>query len=297
MAETNVESTFRGPGIAENDRGLSNSRPFVKWAGGKGQLITELLKKVPENLEVYREPFLGGGALFFALRRKGMKFRAFLSDTNPELINCYRVIKSSPGALIRQLRILRSQYRASANQEDYYYEIRDLKPIEEIQAAARFIFLNKTCYNGLYRENKAGKFNVPWGGYARPQIFEERNIFGVARALRETDAKIQRLDFKEALKSANKGEVVYLDPPYYPLSKTASFTDYTSRGFEESDHRDVAQFARDLKQKGCMVLVSNSETPFIRGIYAGFHIHRVDATRAISCNGEGRTGFHELIIS
>ena len=116
-----MESAFRGSGIAENDKGLSNSRPFVKWAGGKGQLISELLKKVPENLEVYREPFLGGGALFFALHRKGLKFRAFLSDINPELINCYRVIKSSPGALIRQLRILRSQYHASANHEDYYY--------------------------------------------------------------------------------------------------------------------------------------------------------------------------------
>ena len=285
MSGLDTKSTQSEGGIIESDKSSSYSRPFVKWAGGKGQLISELLKRVPDNLEVYREPFLGGGALFFALHRKGVKFRAFLSDINPELINCYRVIKSSPGALIRQLRILRSEYHASANQENYYYEIRDLKPIEEIQAAARFIFLNKTCYNGLYRVNKVGKFNVPWGGYARPQIFEERNIFGASKALRETDAKIQRLDFKETLKSVNKGEVVYLDPPYYPLSKTASFTDYTSRGFEENDHRDVAQFARDLKQKGCLVLVSNSDTPFIRGIYAGFQIHRVEATRAINCNG------------
>ena len=297
MSGLDTKSSQTEGGIVESDKSSSSSRPFVKWAGGKGQLISELLQMVPNDVEVYHEPFLGGGALFFALHRKGLKFRAFLSDINPELINCYRVIKSSPGALIRQLRILRSQYHASANQEDYYYEIRDLKPIEEIQTAARFIFLNKTCYNGLYRVNKAGRFNVPWGGYARPQIFEEQNIFGASRALRETDARIQCVDFKETLKSANKGEVVYLDPPYYPLSKTASFTDYTSGGFKESDHRDVAQLASSLKQRGCLVFVSNSETPFIRGIYSGFKIHRVEVTRAISCNGEGRKGFHELIIS
>ncbi len=278
------------------DSSIPGLTPFVKWAGGKGSLLRYLQPFIPDYFDNYYEPFLGGGALFFALCGRTTRFRAFLTDTNQELINAYRIIKSEPEDLIRSVSGLRKQYNAASNQEDLYYEIRSWEPTDPIEWAARFIFLNKTCYNGLYRVNPRGEFNVPFGHHKRPKIFDETNIMGISRALRKTHATVRAIDYQKAIVKCQAGDFVYLDPPYHPTSKTSSFTDYTPNGFDEEDQRKLAvEFAR-LREHGSRVLLSNSDTRLVRKLYYSYYRKSVSVNRPISCVGTGRTGFKELII-
>ncbi len=271
--------------------------PFLKWAGGKGHSLKKLLRAVPRKLDSYHEPFLGGGAMFFAICNERADFVAHLSDSNEELINSYRVIKKSPDKLLVSLTRLHKQFRAARNKQAFYYETRKWKATNDIDLAARFIFLNKTCYNGLYRVNSKGEFNVPYGDNRNPTIFTEHNILAASKALRDTDAVIESFDYKSAIKSCNRGDFVYLDPPYDPSSKTAGFTDYTISGFSKQDQSELAGAFTDLVERGCRVLLSNSDTPFVRGLYRAYEFTSFEASRPISCLGKRRSGFRELIVS
>ncbi len=272
--------------------------PFIKWAGGKGHLLSEIMRYVPRDFSGdYYEPFLGGGAVFFALYRTGHSFKAYLSDTNEELINCYEMVKNRPADLLVLLKILQQQFHDATNKEVYFYNVRSLTPTSGLQAAARFIFLNKTCYNGLYRVNKKGVFNVPFGGYRKPNIVNESKLFSGSKALNESKSKLSVLDYKKSIDRCQSGDLVYLDPPYHPTSKTAAFTDYTTQGFTELDQRNLRDSFVSLAERGCKVVLTNSDTGLVRTLYDDFRRKRLLVSRPISCKGSGRKGFHELLVS
>lgn len=278
------------------DTSRQNLSPFIKWAGGKGSLLRHLLPHLPLHLTNYYEPFLGGGAFFLGICTRNTDFNARLSDINNELINSYKVVKDAPEELIRLLSKFQIEYDASANKSEYYYKKRDWRPTDSVESAARLIFLNKTCYNGLYRVNSRGEFNVPFGRYKRPRILNADNIRAVSNALRDTKTELRAVDYKTALSRCAKTDFVYLDPPYQPKSKTSSFTDYTPGGFSERDQMELAgEFAR-LVDRGCTVLLSNSDTALTRRLYEEFDARRVLVNRPISCVGTGRTGYRELIV-
>ncbi|HEU4443644.1 MAG TPA: DNA adenine methylase [Nitrososphaeraceae archaeon] len=273
--------------------------PFVKWAGGKTQLLQLLYESAPAQFERYFEPFLGGGALFFYLiSMKNEKFIANLSDINSELINSYAIVKNNTEELIDHLKQHEIEYQKSPS--EYYYQLRDInKPKNDIEKAARFIALNRTCYNGLYRVNSKGLFNVPWGKYKDPVICNSKNLRNVSLALQRSNAIIQVSDYKEILsKNAKEGDFVYLDPPYKPSSSTAYFTRYTDTGFTDNDQRDIASIFEELTKRKCKVMLSNSNTPLIKELYSKHakDIREVNAIRAINCKGSGRIGHTELII-
>lgn len=267
--------------------------PFVKWAGGKTQLLPKLDAQVPQ-FERYFEPFLGGGAFFFRLASR-LQFAAQLSDANSELVNAYIVVKNDVEGLIELLDKHEKSYRK--NPASYYYNLRSADPDDNLKAAARFIALNKTCYNGLYRVNKSGKFNVPIGRYFNPTICDRGQLRGASAALKYSNAKIVTSDYIQALKKARKGDFVYLDPPFSPLSRTANFVDYTKNGFDEEDQMELAQVFRELDRRGCRVLLSNSITRFTTELYSGFEQSSARVLRAISCKGSMRTGYKELLVS
>jgi DNA adenine methylase len=273
-----------------------HASPFLKWAGGKGHLLSRLLTRVPSNVASYYEPFLGGGALFFALANRRTNLRAFLSDTNPDLIRAYNVVKDEPKELIDYLRWYDHLYHESNDKSEFYYTIRQWKPTSRVESAARFVFLNKTCYNGLYRVNKNGEFNVPFGRNKRPKIFDESNILAGSSILRQTNASIRALDYRQATENCREGDLVYLDPPYDPTSKTSAFTDYTSSGFTKEDQEALAEYFVALAKKGCTVLLSNSDTGMVRRLYRGFRMKSFSVARPISCIGKRRNGFRELIV-
>jgi DNA adenine methylase len=264
-------------------------RPFLKWAGGKGQLLPALLARVPAHFDVYYEPFLGGGALFFALWREGRIRHAVLSDLNPELIDTYIAIRDHVEDVIRLLEGYRYDRR-------FYYELRDRDPwtLDRPERAARMIYLNRTCYNGLYRLNRQGRFNVPFGRYRHPRLCSADNLRAVSRALRS--AEILCADFAIVLDRARAGDFVYMDPPYAPVSKTARFTAYTADGFGPSEQRRLSQVARLLRERGVFVMISNSALPEIRRLYRGFRRDVVNVTRAVNRRGDRRDGWKELII-
>jgi len=270
-------------------------RPFVKWAGGKGQLLAKLEKHFPNRFNTYYEPFLGGGAVFFHLVERRPHFSAVLSDVNEELINTYRVVKDQLQKLIRLLRIHKIEYRKAP--KEYYYRIRTQEPADEAERAARLIFLNKTCYNGLYRVNRQGKFNVPFGKYKNPKICDKENLQTISQVLRWTNARLLSIDYQKATSEAGEGDFVYFDPPYQPVSSTASFTGYTDSGFSYAEQERLGKWFRQLDSQGCYVLLSNSDTREVLDIYDGYSIERVPALRAISCRGSGRKGHTELVIS
>jgi DNA adenine methylase Dam len=279
---------------------IPQCHPFVKWAGGKTQLLPELEKYIPDNnFTRYFEPFLGGCALFFYLvSSKQLKFTAYLSDVNKELINAYKVIKDDVEALIELLRIHEKGYKA--NPDEYYYKLRaEPKPLTDVESAARFITLNKTCYNGLYRVNKNGMFNVPIGRYKNPLICDSKNLRNVSMALRHTNAHLFVSNYQETLELAgDKGDFIYLDPPYKPTSTTASFTGYTKEGFGEKDQIALCEVFKKLDRKGCKIMLSNSDTPFIRELYSEFkeYTNQVSVLRAINSKATKRTGHTELLI-
>ena len=265
-------------------------RPFLKWAGGKSQILPLLLQHVPPSFHTYHEPFLGGGALFFALVRLGRIRQAVLADANRELIETYRAVRDHVETIIRLL-------ATYPYDRDFYYRIRAADPtaLSPPERAARMIYLNRTCYNGLYRVNRKGQFNVPFGRYKNPRILDAENLRAVARALRH--AELLHESFETTLDRAQPGDFVYFDPPYHPVSRTADFTAYHRDGFGPEQQTRLAEIARALAEKGVFVLLSNSATPFILNLYRkGFRIRRIPARRYINRKGPGRTGWEELII-
>ncbi|MGX2985201.1 DNA adenine methylase [Helicobacter sp. 23-1048] len=280
------------------------AKPFLKWAGGKAGILDLLLRFVPQGFNAYFEPFLGGGALFFALQNSGI-FRTntlnfkrtknvVLSDKNAELINAYRTIQASPSEVLGGLKSLQESHC-----KEVFYTIRNLDrsaDFENLSAdfrAARFIYLNKTCFNGLCRYNSKGQFNTPMGSYTNPKIYDEDLILSAHNALQGVE--ILNADFASVCKSAKKGDFVYFDPPYFPLNKTSSFVSYTDN-FLESEQIRLCETFKILETRGVKVLQSNSNTEFIRKLYKDFELIEVKVRRAINCKGDKRGKVSELII-
>jgi DNA adenine methylase len=269
-------------------------QPFLKWAGGKRQLVPEIRKYIPPKFKLYFEPFVGAGAVLFELQPS----TALINDANQELINCYRVIKETPEELI-------AHARKHQNTKKYFYRLRsldrepDFKTLSPLERASRIIFLNKTCYNGLFRVNSQGQFNVPFGNYSNPVIVDEIVIRAVSRYFNEAQVQISTDDFEVALSGAGRGDFVYLDPPYDPVSDTSSFTGYNLNSFGRDEQRRLQRVCDDLTQRGCKVLLSNSATEFIRELYSDtsrYTIVEVEANRNINSVGTSRGKISELLI-
>jgi DNA adenine methylase len=269
---------------------MTVARPFVKWPGGKTQLLPELLARVPKEFDTYHEPFVGGGALFWKLQPK----RAVLSDSNTHLIDAYCGVRDEVDTVIEKL-----QDHACVHDADHYAFVRGLVgTVASMETVAAWvIYLNKTCFNGLWRVNKSGRFNVPMGKFKTPpKICDEENLQACAEVLQGVDLCAQPV--KAALQRVNPGDFVYLDPPYVPLSTTANFTGYTAEGFGPADQIDLAYAAADLKAKGAHVLLSNAGTVEVIDLYQslGFAVDIVQARRSINSKGSARGPVHELLI-
>jgi DNA adenine methylase len=267
-------------------------RPFIKWAGGKTQLADALSNRLPFKFVNYHEPFLGGGAFFFKLYREGKFERARVSDLNSELIDTYCAIRDSLEDVIKEL----SQY---PHNEEFYYQLRAKNPLElSLPArAARMIYLNKTGYNGLYRVNRSGGFNVPFGKYKNPKYLDKDNLQAVSHALQKVD--IHNASFETVLDYAKEGDLVYFDPPYVPVSPTANFTSYQANGFSVNDQRKLRDVCIELTRRNVYVILSNSDTEIVRDLFSpySFEVNEVLANRAINCNGSRRGKMTELIIT
>lgn len=266
-------------------------QPFLKWAGGKRQLLPTIRKYIPQKYGTYYEPFIGAGAVLFDIQPSvGM-----INDSNTELINCYKVIRDSLDELVLDLR----QYK---NEKEYYYAIRDLdrnsnfKKLNPIQRASRIIYLNKTCFNGLFRVNSSGQFNVPFGSYQNPKILDEILLKAVHNYLSSKKIQIMNLDFEQAVKDAQKGDFIYFDPPYDPVSDTSSFTGYDLNGFGKNEQQRLRDVYKKLSDKGCFVLLSNSATGFILDLYKDFSIITVAASRNINSVASGRGKIDEVLV-
>ena len=273
-------------------------RPFLKWAGGKRQLLPEIVKYVPKmtSKHTYYEPFLGGGALLFELQRP----KAVINDSNKELINCYKVIRDSLDELMEELS--KDKY---SNSETSYYQMRDLdrstkkyEILSEVEKAARIIYLNKTCYNGLFRVNSQGQFNVPFGRYKNPNFLDDAVLRAVNKYLNSNNITLLNQDFAEAVKDAKRGDFVYFDPPYDPVSETASFTGYDVNGFNRDQQKRLKKVFDDLNKRGCKVMLSNSCTDFILDLYKDYQdtIIKVMATRSINSNALKRGRVEEVLV-
>lgn len=278
-----------------------NPAPFLKWAGGKSQLLQQFEKFIPSDFNQYIEPFIGGGALFFHLYSKGRIKQATILDSNKELIDCYKAIKGNLQDLVECL----SEHKVNhlKLREEYYYRIRNKvrnnldiwNGLSVVKRSAITIYLNKTCFNGLYRVNRKNEFNVPVGGYRNPEIFKLGNLKAVNQALRVVKV-IRAYDFSKCLQYAEKDDFVYLDPPYNPLNKTASFTSYTKNGFGQKEQIKLSEVYRKLSEKGCKIMLSNSDTDFIKNLYGGYRIETVKATRMINCKSAGRGKINEIVV-
>ncbi|CAN1210087.1 Site-specific DNA-methyltransferase (adenine-specific) [Tumidithrix helvetica PCC 7403] len=276
-------------------------RPFLKWAGGKRQLVPaivpEIQKHAPKGKRKYYELFIGAGAILLTLQPKN----AVINDSNSELINCYEVIRDSVEDLIDLLRAHKDK-----NSEDYYYEVREkdrvteyIRSISKEERAARIIYLNKTCYNGLFRVNSQGQFNVPFGRYKNPSILDEAVLRGVSNYLNQNQVEILNMDFEIAVKTAKKGDFIYFDPPYDPVSDTASFTGYDVNGFNRKEQERLRDVVDGLTDKGCKILLSNACTDFILDLYGNpqkYKIEKVSANRAINSNSLKRGKIEEVLI-
>ena len=282
--------------------------PFVKWAGGKSQLLKVFNTLYPKGFKTYYEPFLGGGAVFFDLYAKGRVSRAVLSDLNTDLMNLWAAVRENVDELISQLEALRRK----VNDRAFYYEKRrEFNSIRlrenflekpDIRKASLLVFLNKTCYNGLYRVNAKGEFNVPFGRYRNPQLFDEANLRAVHQALKDRDrVRLLCTDFQDAVKDAEKGDFIYFDPPYQPLGKTAYFTEYTAGGFGPDEQKRLAEVFRSMDERGCFLMLSNSSRrEFLEPLYKSYfekgYVLEVKAARAISSIGSKRGPVKEFVI-
>lgn len=266
-------------------------KPFVKWAGGKRQLLPEIRKYIPKKITTYYEPFVGGGAVLFDLKPK--KF--VINDVNSEIINVYQIIKTDVKALIEELKTYK-------NEADFYYEKRSLdrtkayKTLSPVKKAARIIFLNKTCFNGLFRVNSQGQFNVPFGNYKKPNIVNEVTLKAVSNYLNESNGIILNKDFTQALEGIEKSSFVYFDPPYDPISDSSSFTGYTLNGFDRTYQQKLKALCDELNKKNCKFLLSNSATDFIKKIYKDYKIEIVRVPRSINSVASKRGKIDEVLI-
>ena len=267
--------------------------PFLKWVGGKRQLMPTIVEHLPENIKDYKyiEPFIGGGAVLFNLQPKN----AIINDFNEELINVYQVIKNNLDELIIDL-------KKHKNEADYFYSIRSLdrngefKKLTAVKRASRIIFLNKTCFNGLYRVNNAGEFNSPFGRYKNPNIVNEPTLKAVNKFLNNNNIEINSGDYSEILKQADKKCFVYLDPPYHPISESSNFTGYVQGGWNIFDQARLRDACNELTERGIKFLLSNSSSPQIRDLYENYNITTVKANRAINSNGADRGEVDEVLI-
>jgi DNA adenine methylase len=264
--------------------------PIIKWVGGKTKLLPELLARMPPHYERYFEPFVGGAALFFRAAPR----RAVLADSNSDLIGLYTVIAGDVDAVIGKLELHRA-----AHDSRHYYETRARwndpgAAWSAADRAAAFIYLNKTCFNGLWRVNRAGGFNVPIGRYTDPPICVPETLRAAQAALAR--ATLRCTDYRGAIEDAGRGDFIYFDPPYDPVTTTANFTSYTAGSFGPDDQRALADTARTLVARGCRVMLSNSDTPFVRSLYRGFRIDRVKCVRAINSNAARRGAVDEVIV-
>ncbi len=263
--------------------------PIVKWVGGKRQLMFELLKNMPKSYNRYFEPFIGGGALFFELYPN----KAYISDTNEELINLYQVVRDNVYELINDL----NKHEVS---KEYFLKIRNLdrtskyKKLSNVEKASRVIYLNRTCFNGLYRVNSQGQFNVPFGNYKNPRIIDADNLLNCSNLLKKTEIKCA--DFSEILNKAQKGDFVYFDPPYVPLNETSSFTSYTKDGFDIDMQFKLRDVCDELDSMGVKFMLSNSDTKLVNELYANYEIKKVFASRAINANADGRGKITEVLV-
>ncbi len=298
------------------------AKPFLKWAGGKTQLLDEFDKRLPlkikdnKTIKRYIEPFIGGGAMFFFLKRKYNIKESFLFDINPELIIAYKVIQKGHKALLDRLSEIKHKHlqKSEDMRREHYYHIRDKynKQIENfnynsfndewIERVTYLIFLNKTCFNGLFRQNKKGEFNVPFGRYKNPSIYNENNIIQVSKALKNTE--IFYGDFTRSSKYIEKGSFVYFDPPYRPLNRTSSFTKYSKDGFFDEDQIRLSKFFDEMDKKEAYLMLSNSDPKnndiddhFFDELYKNYNINRVPAKRHINSNASKRGEINELIIT
>jgi DNA adenine methylase len=266
-------------------------QPILKWAGGKRQLFPEISRYIPSKFKTYYEPFLGGGAVLFGFQPS----KAIVGDINADLINVYSVVKDNVGELIEAL----SKYK---NEKDYFYYIRELdrtekyKKFSNIEKAARIIYLNKTCYNGLFRVNSQGQFNVPFGNYHNPEIINRPVLKAVSNYFNEHEIIFKAEGFESVLASASKGCFVYMDPPYDPISDSSSFTGYSLDGFNREDQLRLKDVCDRLDKKGCFFLLSNSYTDFIRELYSDYIIETVQVSRNINSDGTKRGKINEVLV-
>jgi len=276
---------------------LSLPRPFLKWAGGKSQLISQYVPYFPQKFATYYEPFLGGGAVFFYLygatrnEQNTKMFPAIITDINPELVNVYCCVRDRVEEIIELL----AQHQEN-HDRDYYYRMRSRFVGTPVEMAARLIYLNKTCFNGLYRENSKGEFNVPMGKYKNPTICNPELLRVVADSLQSVEIEVRSFD--AVLNFAKTAEdFVYFDPPYHPLSNTSKFTGYSRYSFNEKDQIRLRDTFAELVGRGVKVMLSNSDCPLIRELYKDFSIHEIIAARAINSNAEKRGKITELLVT
>jgi DNA adenine methylase len=274
------------------------ARPFLKWVGGKTQLLPELRKFYPPrgSFTQYHEPFLGGGAVFFDLVAQGIldptMNHVFLSDANKELATTYQTLRNSVELVISMLRNHTIQHRIDPQR--HFYHVRSMCPEIVMVVAARMIYLNKTCFNGLYRVNRQGTFNVPLGRYKNPNICDEENLRACSAVLTRTT--VDCADFRDLRQTVSERDFVYLDPPYVPISATANFASYTNAGFDHIDQESLVDVAHELDSRGAFLLLSNADTPETRKLYKGFNIHSVEARRNVNSAGDKRGKVGEIIV-
>ncbi len=262
-------------------------RPFIKWAGGKGKLIQQYIDYFPKDFKTYYEPFLGGGAVFFYLHPPS----AILTDINAELVNAYRCVRDNVEELITIL-----EEHQLRHGRDYYYQMRQINFTNNIEKAARLIYLNKTCFNGLYRENSKGEFNVPIGKYKNPKICNPALLRSASVALQNAQIKVRH--FEDILKQASRcDDFVYFDPPYHPLSATSNFTAYSRNSFSQDDQIRLKYVFTELAERGVKVMLSNSDCKFVRELYSDFKINSIIASRLINSNGTKRGKITEVLIT
>jgi len=265
---------------------------FLKWAGGKRRVIADLEELFPPKINRYFEPFLGGGSIFFFIKQKYNPEFCMLSDINKDLIETYKAVRDKSKELIIFL-----DYFKKKNSEKFYYNIREKfnkNEIKGLKRCAAFIYLNKTCFNGLYRVNSKNKFNVPYGKYKNPEIYNKNNIILASQLLK--GVKIKHQDYRKILTYIKRKDFIYLDPCYDPIKRT-SFTNYTPKRFCEEDRIELLRFISLLNKKGAYICLSNNNLPEIRNLYSGFNIKKILVSRSINSNSKGRGGVTELVIS
>ena len=274
---------------------MIKGKPFVKWAGGKRQIVDKLLMYAPDEFNTYYEPFVGGGALLFELSPK----KAVINDSNKELINVYNVLRNEEK--FKKMCSILNTYEKN-NIEEFYYELRNkdrnkssFDRLSDYKRAGRTIYLNKACFNGLYRVNSKNEFNVPFGKKTKVNTYDIGNLITVSNYLTMNDIKILNVDFEDSVKDAQKGDFIYFDPPYD--SETSIFNSYTEDGFDKEEQRRLAKVYKELSNKGCYVMLSNNNTTLIKELYKDFNIHIIEAKRSINSNGKKRGKVEEVIIT